>query len=99
MTATCIVLNGTSCSGKSSIAKVLQELWPRPLQVTGIDTFLAAQSARFFASDGRVVAGFSWIPAIVDGQPAFDVVPCDKPLRPGMRTSMRLTCLPAAKHR
>ena len=75
MTATCIVLNGTSCSGKSSIARVLQGLWPRPLQVAGIDTFLAAQSARFFASDGRVVAGFSWIPVIVDGQAAFDVVP------------------------
>jgi chloramphenicol 3-O phosphotransferase len=75
MTATCIVLNGTSCSGKSSIAAVLQELWPRPLQVTGIDTFLAAQSARFFARHGRGLAGFSWIPVTVDGQPAFDVVP------------------------
>jgi chloramphenicol 3-O phosphotransferase len=75
MAATCIVLNGTSCSGKSSIATVLQERWPRPLQVTGIDTFLASQSARFFASDGRAVAGFSWIPVTVDGQPAFDVVP------------------------
>jgi len=75
MAATCIVLNGTSCSGKSSIAAALQELWPRPLQVTGIDTFLASQSQRFFAIDGRVVAGFSWIPVTVDGQPAFDVVP------------------------
>ena len=75
MTATCIVLNGTSCSGKSSIAAALQELWPSPLQVTGIDTFLASQSQRFFAIDGRVVAGFSWIPVTVDGQPAFDVVP------------------------
>jgi len=75
MAATCIVLNGTSCSGKSSIAAVLQELWPRPLQVSGIDTFLGSQSARFFASDGRVVTGFSWIPVIFDGQPAFDVVP------------------------
>ena len=75
MTATCIVLNGTSCSGKSSIAPVLQELWPRPLQVTGIDTFLAAQSRPFFAADGRPVSGFSWIPATVDGQPAFEVVP------------------------
>ena len=54
---------------------MLQELWPEPLQVTGMDTFLASQSARFFASDGRVVAGFSWIPVTVDGQPAFDVVP------------------------
>jgi len=75
MAATCIVLNGTSCSGKSSIAAALQELWPRPLQVTGIDTFLASQSQRFFAIDGRVAAGFGWLPVTVDGQPAFDVVP------------------------
>src|SRR5215813_7788332 len=75
MTAACIVLNGSSCSGKSSIAAVLQEQWPRPLQVTGLDTFLASQSERFFAIDGRVVDGFSWIPATVDGQPGFDVVP------------------------
>ena len=75
MTATCIVLNGTSCSGKSSIAAALQELWPGPLQVTGIDTFLTAQSERFFAFDGRLVAGFSWVPVTVDGQPAYDVVP------------------------
>jgi chloramphenicol 3-O phosphotransferase len=75
MTATCIVLNGTSSSGKSSIAAALQELWPMPLQVTGIDTFLAAQSKRFFAIGGHGAAGFSWVPAIVDGQPAFDVVP------------------------
>ena len=75
MTATCIVLNGTSCSGKSSIAAALQELWPRPLQVSGIDTFLASQSKRFFAIGGRVVAGFSWVPVTLDGQPAYDVVP------------------------
>jgi chloramphenicol 3-O phosphotransferase len=75
MTAVCIVLNGTSCSGKSSIAAALQELWPRPLQVTGIDTFLASQSKRFFAFGGRMAAGFSWFPVTVDGQPAFSVVP------------------------
>ena len=75
MTATCIVLNGTSCSGKSSIAAALQERWPRPLQVTGIDTFLASQSKRFFAIGGRGATGFSWVPVTVDGQPAFDVVP------------------------
>jgi chloramphenicol 3-O phosphotransferase len=75
MTATCIVLNGTSCSGKSSIAAVLQQLWPRPLQVTGIDTFLGAQSKRFFVIGGREAAGFSWVPVTVAGQPAFEVVP------------------------
>jgi len=87
MTATCIVLNGSSCSGKSSIAAVLQEQWPRPLQVTGLDTFLASQSERFFAIDGRVVDGFSWIPTTVDGQPAFDVVP--GPLGLGMIKAAR----------
>jgi chloramphenicol 3-O phosphotransferase len=75
MMATCIVLNGTSCSGKSSIAAALQELWPQPLQVTGIDTFLAAQSQRFFAIDGRVVTGFSWVPVTAGGPPAFGWVP------------------------
>ena len=75
MVATCIVLNGTSCSGKSSIAAALQVIWPGPLQVTGIDTFLASQSKRFFAIDGRVAAGFSWVPVTIDGEPAFDVVP------------------------
>jgi chloramphenicol 3-O phosphotransferase len=75
MTATCIVLNRTSSSGKSSIAAALRELWPRPLQVTGLDTFLAAQCKRFFAIGGPAAAGFSWVPVTVDGQPAFDVVP------------------------
>lgn len=75
MPATCIVLNGTSGAGKSSIAAALQDLWLGPLQVTGIDTFLASQSKRFFAMDGRYVDGFSWIPTTVDGQHAFDIVP------------------------
>jgi len=75
MTATCIVLNGTSSSGKSSIAAELQQLWPGPLQASGLDTFLTVQSRPFFANDGRVVAGFSWLPVTVDGQPAFEVVP------------------------
>jgi chloramphenicol 3-O phosphotransferase len=73
--ATCIVLNGTSGAGKSSIATALQDLWPAPLQVTGIDTFLASQSKKFFAMDGRYVDGFSWIPTTIDGQHAFDIVP------------------------
>ena len=74
MSATCIVLNGTSGAGKSSIAAVLQDLWPGPLQVSGIDTFLASQSKQFFALDGRYADGFSWIPTTIDGQHAFDIV-------------------------
>lgn len=71
MTAVCIVLNGSSGSGKSSIASALQKRWPRPLQVTGIDTFLASQSARFFVGDG---SGFTWVPTTVDGEPAFEIL-------------------------
>jgi len=73
--ATCIVLNGTSSCGKSSIARELQRRWPGPLQVSGLDTFLGIQSAPFFADDGSLVAGFSWVPATIDGQQAFDVIP------------------------
>jgi len=72
--AACIVLNGPSCSGKSSIAAALQERWPRPLQSTGIDTFLASQSDRFFAIDGTLTDGISWVPTTVDGMPAYDIV-------------------------
>ena len=75
MAAACIVLNGPSCSGKSSIAAALQERWPRPLQSTGIDTFLASQSDRFFAIDGTLTDGISWVPTTVDGMPAYDIVP------------------------
>ena len=73
--AACIVLNGPSCSGKSSIAAALQERWPRPLQSTGIDTFLASQSERFFAIDGTLIDGISWVPTTIDSMPAFDIVP------------------------
>ena len=75
MAAACIVLNGPSSSGKSSIAAALQERWPRPLQSTGIDTFLTSQSERFFAIDGTLTDGISWVPTTVDGMPAYDIVP------------------------
>jgi chloramphenicol 3-O-phosphotransferase len=57
--ATCVVLNGASGSGKSSLAARLQARWPRPLQVAGIDTFLAAQSESFFGIEGRIAEGFN----------------------------------------
>src|SRR5215472_16168993 len=75
MTATCIVLNGSTSSGKSSIAAVLQERWPRPLQVSGLDTFLSLQSRHFFSIDVPVADGFSWIPTSIDHEHAYDVVP------------------------
>jgi chloramphenicol 3-O phosphotransferase len=55
MPATLIVLNGASSSGKSSIARALQDLWPRPLLVTGIDTFIGgwpSSFTKFIGEDG-----------------------------------------------
>jgi len=47
MSATMIVLNGASSAGKTSIARALQDLWPRPLLVTGIDTFISGWPRTF----------------------------------------------------
>jgi chloramphenicol 3-O phosphotransferase len=52
MPATLVVLNGASSAGKSSIARALQDIWPRPLVVTGIDTFIAAWPESFVSAPG-----------------------------------------------
>ena len=81
MPAPLIVLNGPSSSGKSSIIAVLQDLWPRPLFASGIDTFITGwpqSHASFPGDDGspapesamRIVPGLgpapSWIPQYGD---------------------------------
>ena len=42
-----LVLNGTSSSGKSTLAKALQTLLPEPWLVVGIDTFVFALPRRY----------------------------------------------------
>jgi chloramphenicol 3-O phosphotransferase len=76
-----IVLNGPSSSGKTSIIKALQDLWPRPLFTSGIDAFIAGwpeSHVTFPGEDGspaadsgmRIVHGLgpapSWIPEYGD---------------------------------
>lgn len=70
-----IVLNGTSSSGKSSIAAALQQLLPVPVQVSGIDTFLALQPAAMFALPGAPgpCEGFTWSPVEVEGVACWNV--------------------------
>jgi len=91
MSGTCIVLNGASSSGKTSIALALRDRWHGPLQVSGIDTFLPCQAKSFFGIagiSGRGAAlraqfgvdlteapGFTRVPTVVDGHEAFDIVP------------------------
>lgn len=43
---TIIFLNGTSCSGKTSIAKAVQTLLPEPYLHVGLDYFEAMQPVR-----------------------------------------------------
>jgi chloramphenicol 3-O phosphotransferase len=73
MSGVCIVLNGASSSGKTSIALAIRERWKGPLQISGIDTFLMCQSEQFFG-DGSPAPGFAWFPTTVDAVPAFDIV-------------------------
>jgi chloramphenicol 3-O phosphotransferase len=72
---TTVVLNGASSAGKTSIGLALQERWNGPLLLTGIDSFLAGWSDRYFAGPGEPASsGFSVVP--VDGgllpQPGAD---------------------------
>lgn len=76
MTGRCIVLNGASSSGKSTIACALQEMWPgpNPLQVSGFDTFLSCQPREFYGIGGETAPGFSWRATTVDGRTAQQIV-------------------------
>src|ERR1039458_8219814 len=77
MSASLIVLNGPSSSGKSSIISALQDLWPRPQFASGLDVFIGGwpdSHVTFPGDDGspasesgmRIVQGDgpapSWIP-------------------------------------
>ena len=77
-----VVLNGASSSGKSTIAAAIRARWRRPLQISGIDTFLVCQAESFFGLDGRTAPGFSWVATVVAGVPAFTIEP--GPLGPGL---------------
>jgi chloramphenicol 3-O phosphotransferase len=82
MPAPMIVLNGASSSGKTTLARALQDLWPRPLILTGIDAFILGWPDRFVTYPGedgspaapstgvRIVSGLgpapSWIPEFGD---------------------------------
>jgi chloramphenicol 3-O phosphotransferase len=61
-----ILLNGTSSAGKTSIARVLQDLLEEPYFYAPVDLFLDAYADRFWEAEGdtvralhrRVMAGF-----------------------------------------
>jgi chloramphenicol 3-O phosphotransferase len=72
-----IVLNGTSSAGKTTLAAAVAEQCPTPLQVSGVDTFLALQPDSMFAPPGSDVPsdGFTWCAVEVEGREAWAVRP------------------------
>jgi chloramphenicol 3-O phosphotransferase len=76
-----LILNGPSSAGKSSLVRALQQLWPRPLFATGIDTIFIGWAEKFVLDHDEsdrakemealhIVAGLgpapSWIPKLND---------------------------------
>lgn len=57
-----IFLNGVSSSGKSSIAKALQDIWPTPILHVGVDDFVAMLPARFCGATPEAAQGLQFVP-------------------------------------
>ncbi len=57
-----IFLNGVSSSGKSSIAKSLQDIWPTPILHVGVDDFVTMLPARFCGSTPDAHLGLHFVP-------------------------------------
>ena len=60
-----IYLNGPSSSGKTTLAKALQESFPEPFLHLGIDKIIGFMPAKINNWEGKFAPqGFSWEPAI-----------------------------------
>lgn len=56
----CIYLNGATSAGKSSIARVLQELLQEPYLHVEMDAFLLMMPGRYLGSEETAKEGFYW---------------------------------------
>jgi chloramphenicol 3-O phosphotransferase len=56
-----LFLNGVSSSGKSSISKCLQDLWPTPLLHVGVDHFLDLMPKRFCGESAEAALGLRFV--------------------------------------
>lgn len=57
-----IMLNGVSSSGKSSIARALQDAWITPLLHVGVDTFIDMMPARYCGEGQEARYGLQFVP-------------------------------------
>jgi|JI9StandDraft_2_1071091.scaffolds.fasta_scaffold217634_2 chloramphenicol 3-O phosphotransferase len=56
-----IFLNGTSSAGKTSVAKKIQELYPKPLLHMGIDSFFFSIDPRFVGEGKEADFGYRFV--------------------------------------
>jgi chloramphenicol 3-O phosphotransferase len=68
-----IVLNGGSSSGKSTLARCLQELLPEPWLTFGVDTLVAALPARLTGAGAGIAVGADGGVAVGETFRALDV--------------------------
>lgn len=70
-----IMLNGVSSSGKSSVARALQDAWSTPLLHVGVDTFIEMMPARFCGEGQEASAGLQFVPVQTDEGPIVEIRP------------------------
>jgi chloramphenicol 3-O phosphotransferase len=82
-----ILLNGTSSSGKTTIARAFQRLAPDPWLRLGIDSFWGAVDGRWMEFGERASEGFRWVDR---GESGFEIVPgpAGQRLAAGMRAAV-----------
>lgn len=68
-----ILLNGVSSSGKSSIARALQALWPTPLLHLGVDTFIDLLPERFCGPGEEARDGLQFVTVHTPDGPLVEI--------------------------
>jgi chloramphenicol 3-O phosphotransferase len=70
-----IMLNGVSSSGKSSIARALQDVCSTPLLHVGVDTFIDMLPARFCGEGQAARYGLQFVPVQTRDGPVVEIRP------------------------
>jgi chloramphenicol 3-O phosphotransferase len=68
-----IFLNGVSSSGKSSVARALQDAWITPLVHVGVDTFIDMIPARFCGEGQEARYGLQFVPVQTREGPVVEI--------------------------
>lgn len=68
-----ILLNGVSSSGKSSVARALQDVWSTPLLHIGVDTFIDMMPARFCGEGPEARYGLQFLTVQAQDGPIVEI--------------------------